>query len=444
MLLDFAEILRVNVYSLGNTFLKLCRLLNMELPLLDPSLFIGRFASKLSLGDDTRSVANTALRLVSRMKRDWIQTGRRPSGICGAALLIACKMYGHEKTRLEIMRVVRICDATLKKRLDEFSKTDTAALSLEDFKSGVWLDAEADPPSFTAAKEAAANPCSKKRKKNNSASDNFVLEGLESLIKNNTCTASAFDDDGKDDSEVELSDRDEEDETVVDQTKEEPLLEAKPETFIMDTPGDKIDDEAETFSDLEQDTEIGCSLLAPHEVEIKTKIWTELNADYLDYLKKHPNGKSRPRSSRKKKPIVSVQFPVSSSSVSESAPLAESALDAAKKMIQHRKFSKRINHDVLQMLFEEKKETATVNETETENENENETVTVTENEEIIDSGVVVVEAKPEPEDVDFEQQQSDDNEEYDSEAESLSAIDRYRRQRMTSFDESYDMNDDYD
>ena len=31
----------------------------------------------------------TALRLVARMKRDWIVAGRRPAGICAAALLIA-------------------------------------------------------------------------------------------------------------------------------------------------------------------------------------------------------------------------------------------------------------------------------------------------------------------------------------------------------------------
>ena len=43
-----------------------------------------RFASKLEFGDKATDVENTALRLVGRMKRDWIQYGRRPAGICGA------------------------------------------------------------------------------------------------------------------------------------------------------------------------------------------------------------------------------------------------------------------------------------------------------------------------------------------------------------------------
>ena len=42
------------------------------------------------------AVTNTALRLVKSMKRDWMQTGRRPSGICGAALFIATHIHGKQ------------------------------------------------------------------------------------------------------------------------------------------------------------------------------------------------------------------------------------------------------------------------------------------------------------------------------------------------------------
>lgn len=52
--------------------------------LVDPCLYIHRFAHKLEFGDKEHDVAMTALRLVSRMKRDWIHHGRRPSGLCGA------------------------------------------------------------------------------------------------------------------------------------------------------------------------------------------------------------------------------------------------------------------------------------------------------------------------------------------------------------------------
>ncbi|XP_012060578.1 PREDICTED: transcription factor IIIB 90 kDa subunit-like [Atta cephalotes] len=51
----------------------------------DPCLYIMRFAHKLEFGDKTHAVSMTALRVVQRMKRDSIHSGRRPSGLCGAA-----------------------------------------------------------------------------------------------------------------------------------------------------------------------------------------------------------------------------------------------------------------------------------------------------------------------------------------------------------------------
>jgi transcription factor IIIB 90 kDa subunit len=47
-----------------------------------------RFASRMEFGDDTHNVSKTAQRLLQRMKRDWIDIGRRPSGLCGAGNVI--------------------------------------------------------------------------------------------------------------------------------------------------------------------------------------------------------------------------------------------------------------------------------------------------------------------------------------------------------------------
>lgn len=62
---------------------------------IDPSLFIDRYTNLLGLEQEvSKAIAHTAVRLVASMKRDWIQTGRRPSGICGAALFIATHIHG--------------------------------------------------------------------------------------------------------------------------------------------------------------------------------------------------------------------------------------------------------------------------------------------------------------------------------------------------------------
>ena len=147
MLLDFADLLQVNVYSLATCFIKLCRRLHLNMPVIDPVLFIPRFAHQLDFGEQAHEVGKTALRLVSRMKRDWIHVGRRPAGICGAGLLLAARLHGFSRTQKEVIHAVRVCDSTLRKRLEEFEDTPSSALTVAEFQS-IELEGEADPPSF--------------------------------------------------------------------------------------------------------------------------------------------------------------------------------------------------------------------------------------------------------------------------------------------------------
>lgn len=147
MLIDFSDILQVNVFTLGATFLKLCRVLNLSLPHVDPSIYISRFAVALDFGDYTQRVAQDAVRLTQRMDRDWITSGRRPAGVCGACLLMAARMNGFRRTTKEMTYVVRVADVTIQKRLFEFNQTESAQLSVHDFRT-LWLEKRADPPSF--------------------------------------------------------------------------------------------------------------------------------------------------------------------------------------------------------------------------------------------------------------------------------------------------------
>uniref|UniRef100_A0A8B9LV09 Transcription factor IIIB 90 kDa subunit n=1 Tax=Astyanax mexicanus TaxID=7994 RepID=A0A8B9LV09_ASTMX len=110
MLLDLSDLLQVNVYILGKTFLLLARELCINAPAVDPCLYIPRFAHMLEFGEKTHEVSMTALRLLQRMKRDWMHTGRRPSGLCGAALLVAARMHEFRRTVKEVIRVVKVCE----------------------------------------------------------------------------------------------------------------------------------------------------------------------------------------------------------------------------------------------------------------------------------------------------------------------------------------------
>mmetsp|Transcript_2643 Transcript_2643/g.4000 ORF Transcript_2643/g.4000 Transcript_2643/m.4000 type:complete len:299 (+) Transcript_2643:129-1025(+) len=148
MLIDFSDALQVNVYTLGTCFLKFRRLLGLKLEIIDPALYVYRFAAHLELLDKANAVALTALRLVGRMKRDWIVLGRRPAGICAAALLIAARAHGFSRHHQDVTRILRVCGLTVHTRVKEFEKTPSAGLTLEQFHT-VEIEHEVDPPAFT-------------------------------------------------------------------------------------------------------------------------------------------------------------------------------------------------------------------------------------------------------------------------------------------------------
>lgn len=154
MLLDLSDLLQVNVYTLGKTYVRLLQELHINVPAIDPCLYIQRFSHKLEFGEKTHVVSMTALRLVSRMKRDWMHTGRRPSGLCGAALLVSARLHNFNRTQRQIIKVVKVCDATLRKRLTEFEETPSGQLTVDEFNK-IDLEEEQDPPSFTQARRNA-------------------------------------------------------------------------------------------------------------------------------------------------------------------------------------------------------------------------------------------------------------------------------------------------
>uniref|UniRef100_A0A7S3QLZ1 Cyclin-like domain-containing protein n=2 Tax=Dunaliella tertiolecta TaxID=3047 RepID=A0A7S3QLZ1_DUNTE len=140
MLIDFSDHLSINVFTLGAVYLQLLRLFRLdEFPNftkpIDPSLYLHRFVDRLKLGSKKVAVSSTALKLVQSMKRDWMQTGRRPSGICGAALFIASHIHGIEKTKREIISVVHVGWNTVEKRVMEFANSNMGEMTVAGFEA---------------------------------------------------------------------------------------------------------------------------------------------------------------------------------------------------------------------------------------------------------------------------------------------------------------------
>ena len=139
MLIDFSDVLKVNVYKLGSIYLGLKNTLYLQnnafhVPDIDPSLYIQRYCHRLEFENKKIQVGNTALRLLQSMKRAWITTGRRPNGLCGAAILIAARYHGFKRNISQIVKVVHVCQETIRKRLDEFKDTKTAQITREEMK----------------------------------------------------------------------------------------------------------------------------------------------------------------------------------------------------------------------------------------------------------------------------------------------------------------------
>jgi transcription factor IIIB subunit 2 len=139
------------VFKLGRTFKSLHKTITLSadgiLPVL-PEDLIYRFAEKLEFGEFRDKVAEDAIRMVQRMSMDWMVQGRRPSGVCGACLILAARMNNFRRTITEVVYIVKVTTHTIQKRLDEFKVTPSSALTVEEFLNNEFLETAHDPPSF--------------------------------------------------------------------------------------------------------------------------------------------------------------------------------------------------------------------------------------------------------------------------------------------------------
>eukprot|EP00041_Stephanoeca_diplocostata_P025724 m.679073 g.679073 ORF g.679073 m.679073 type:complete len:529 (-) comp22810_c0_seq6:2435-4021(-) len=363
MLLDFADALQVNVFTLGSIYLKLIRRLNIRgMPIIDPSLYMLRFANKMGFEDKTHEVGRTALRLVARMKRDWIQVGRRPSGICGAGLLIAARLHGFSRTQKEIIKVVRICESTLRKRLEEFEDTPSSELTTKQFMQ-IDLEGEADPPAFAQARKRARldaalaiTASAARDSQGDILSNPDVLKEMESMAQSMSSLASTEADPHQRMAQARGS-------AASVATAAVPLpvsgdgsvaaslaqaVAAASTAAAKNTSGDAVnavDKDDEELTDLSDD-EVSMFILADDEVKVKSELWQKENADYLEkqrmreeqeaYDREHGIVKADPKK-RKKKRDRPARAPTTPG-------------EAVQQMLEKKKTSSKINYAVLKGL----------------------------------------------------------------------------------------------
>lgn len=158
MLMDFAELASINVFYIGATYFQLLCNLKVdirELPDIDPSIYIPRFAAQLSFGQQgTNAVKEDAIKVVKRMGKDWLFDGRKPAGIAAAAVLIAARMNNFRRSPAEIVYVAKIGIDTLHRRLTEFKSTGVGDMTVDAFRKDSGEDVPISmPPSFQRLRE---------------------------------------------------------------------------------------------------------------------------------------------------------------------------------------------------------------------------------------------------------------------------------------------------
>uniref|UniRef100_A0A1I7T759 B-related factor 1 n=1 Tax=Caenorhabditis tropicalis TaxID=1561998 RepID=A0A1I7T759_9PELO len=367
LLLDFSDVTQINVFDLGRNLNFIARSLRINLPATDPCLYIMRFACVLDFGDKQKEVVNLATRLVQRMKRDWMSTGRRPTGICGAALLIAARSLNFNRSINDIVRVVHISESVIRKRLDEFSQTPSGSLTIDEF-STVDLEHSEDPPAYREARRKAREEqlkkeaeqvesmrdqlgemeahveaaLDKKRKEKfcKSPYAKLISEGLglekgaEDMVRNEVLSA------------------------VFDAANEDPCSSNSLEKFENFRPtlaslGIKRDEEAlPTTSSLSKalidvadsdeaisDTEIDSYILTESEVAIKTDYWMKANGEVMKAIEerrkeREENGDVKRKRKSNRKPDTT----------------CSSVAVAVEKVIAEKKLSNKVNYEMLKDL----------------------------------------------------------------------------------------------
>ena len=397
MLLDVCDVVGCDVVSLGRVFLQLARELCIDCPIVDPSLYIHRFSHQLDFGDKENEVSMTALRIMGRMKKDWIHLGRRPSALCGAALIIAGKLFNFNVTMDDIVKLVRMSKTTVFKRLMDFSKTASGKLTTDEFKT-VDLEEEADPPCYTEGRNRvkfAQETCNKydfvssdilsqvvktqeklevlleKRKnirfeleKQQKQSDAFDYRSY--LPSDYSLYTYELDEKGQFKNADFVIHKDELEEKFQKDFKSIAsstlLLDSSMKQYEVNTDGIlktnvkemKGEEESSQNENNEididdiSDAEIEKLLLTEEEIKIKTEVWLEENKEYLLKMKEKEE-------EQKLKEIEEMKYGIKKKKRSytrrqKDRPICETADEAIKTMLVERKLSSKINYDVLRGL----------------------------------------------------------------------------------------------
>ncbi|KAJ5362607.1 hypothetical protein N7541_003451 [Penicillium brevicompactum] len=406
MLIDFADVLQINVFKLGRCYKALLDELRLGgnvflMNPIDPESLIYRFAKQLEFGSSLMAVAGEAVRIVQRMNRDWMTTGRRPAGLCGAALILAARMNNFRRTVREVVYIVKVTETTISTRLNEFSSTESGELTVDQFRS-VQLENTHDPPSFNRARDARKGRVKHVRKAATENDDDSLSESETESVQPHRVDADGFAipnlpidpaltaGQGRRSSVVAkaVSDVIEEmknettkskgkgkrqptPEPSSDQLASEEALEEEMRSILNTNMAENgssgpkrppVSDSPELDeAEFEDDPEVAFCLLSPAEVEFKEAVWVTENKEYLraqqakalKRAQEEADGGPTPRKQRKRRRgrLGDVTYLEGEEGEDGRRSRATTPAEATRRMLERRGYSKKINYSLLDTLY---------------------------------------------------------------------------------------------
>ena len=328
LMIDFSDVMNIDIFKLSKMYLKLSRFMHFDIKLNDPSLYVPRFYKVLNLPPNMkREITDFVLKLLMRMRQDWLGQGRRPTGLIAAAFYIAAKCFEIEKTIREISVSLKVSEETIRKRVNEFKGLEVAKLTKNEFERLEDLDIKIqpeDPPSFKrnrllSIKQAQENP---ELQLDNDEDD--VPEFMEDLIKEDSM-----------------------------EMQEIPPLQNALE-MLEDDKNNIVQpvNEEEILSDEFSDTEINALLLGEHEIRAKTLVWNHTNKDWLEEQALKKKIKETTQTDQKEKRKLERQR-LDKLNREKRVDGMENPNDVVKSILQKGKLSTMVNTSALEKLFEE-------------------------------------------------------------------------------------------
>ena len=113
---ELSEASGIEKKEIGRTYRFVTRELGITILPSNPSDYIARFASSLSLSAETQS---KSVEILEKAQKAELTSGRGPTGIAAAALYVSALLHGEKRTQREVADVAGVTEVTIRNRYKE-------------------------------------------------------------------------------------------------------------------------------------------------------------------------------------------------------------------------------------------------------------------------------------------------------------------------------------